>query len=81
MAAKILACCQAYLHFVHPVWSELKERGGITRARHEELALGATRKVELSRKVAYDGLSFDPAYHPTLGDALEAAAKADASEM
>ena len=59
MAAEILACCQAYLHFVHPVWLELEETGGMTRARHEELAFAATRKVEASRKLAFDGLSFD----------------------
>ena len=59
MAAEILACCQAYLHFVHPVWRELEETGGMTRARHEELAFAATRKVEASRKLAFDGLSFD----------------------
>ena len=58
-AAEILACCQAYLHFVHPVWRELEETGGMTRARHEELAFAATRKVEASRKLAFDGLSFD----------------------
>jgi hypothetical protein len=28
MAAEILACCQAYLHFVHPVWRELEETAG-----------------------------------------------------
>jgi hypothetical protein len=59
MAAEILACCQAYLHFVHPVWRELEETGGMTRARHEELAFAATRKVEASRKLAFDGVSFD----------------------
>jgi hypothetical protein len=31
----------------------------MTRARHEELAFAATRKVEASRKLAFDGLSFD----------------------
>jgi hypothetical protein len=59
MAAEILACCQAYLYFVHPVWQELEETGGMTRARHEELAFAATRKVEASRKLAFDGVSFD----------------------
>ncbi len=58
-ATEILACCQAYLHFVHPVWQELEETGGMTLARHEELAFAATRKVEASRKLAFDGLSFD----------------------
>jgi hypothetical protein len=40
----------------------------MTRARHEELAFGATEKVETSRKLAFDGLSFDPAFLPTPDD-------------
>ncbi len=66
MAAEILACCQAYLHFVHPVWWELEETGGMTQARHEELAFAATRKVETSRKLAFDGLSFADVEEKTL---------------
>jgi hypothetical protein len=73
LAEEILACCIAYLHFVHPIWSELKKTGGVTRECHVELALAATKKVEGSWKEAYDGLSFDPTSHPTPQDAFEAA--------
>jgi hypothetical protein len=33
----------------------------MTQAHHEELAFAATGKVEASRKLAFDGVSFDPA--------------------
>jgi hypothetical protein len=37
----------------------------MTRARHEELTFGATEKVETNQKLAFNGLSFDPAFLPT----------------
>jgi hypothetical protein len=38
----------------------------MTLARHEELAFGTTEKVEMSQKLAFDGLR--PAFHPTPDD-------------